>query len=69
MHRSADGQGAGVKDGRQGCGVIVVVGLQAVIAGPWGRGFGAVSSGLGSVVVDILTGKGFVDVGNYIFSF
>ena len=49
--------------------MIVAVGLQAVIAGLWGCGFGAVSSGLGSVVVDILTGKGVVDVGNYIFSF
>ena len=47
----------------------MAVGLQAVIAGLRGCGFGAVSSGLGSVVVDILTGKGFVDVGNYIFSF
>ena len=49
--------------------MIVAVGLQAVIAGLRGCGFGAVSSGLGSVVVDILTGKGVVDVGNYIFSF
>ena len=49
--------------------MIVAVGLQAVIAGLRGCGFGLRASGLGSVVVDILTGKGVVDVGNYIFSF